>query len=159
MSSQKTLVTLQKNLESFKMGILIFIIVAIVIVGGIWLYQSLIEGYSSGSTYARLGESYDTQLFSPCVSKRCPGGPYTFTSNPYLQSLCQGVSNEEMSQVACGKGFHGRPVHFDYSGFNKSESPISALRKNMNKCSKNLQYGAWDNALCDTPSPTSLCVL
>jgi hypothetical protein len=135
-------------------GIWIFIVVVIVLVGGIWFYQSF-EGFP----YAQLGGSYNTQLFSPCVSKRCAGGPYMYTSNPYLQSLCQGVSNEELAQVACGKGFHGRPVHFDYSGLSESVSPVTALSKNMNKCAKKLQYGAWGNALCDTPSTTSLCVL
>jgi len=134
-------------------GIMIFIVVVILLIGGIWLYQTLvIEGFP----YAQLGGSYNTQLFSPCVSKRCAGGPYMYTSNPYLQALCQGVSNEELAQVACGKGFHGRPVHFDYSGLSES---IPVLSKDLKKCGKNLQYGAWGNALCDTPSTTSLCVL
>ena len=161
----------QKNPSQIKMdnGILIFIVVVIILVGGIWLYQTLVEGYAnSGFPYAQLGGSYNTQLFSPCVSKRCAGGPYMYTSNPYLQSLCQGVSNEELAQVACGKGFHGRPVHFDYSGLSESvnvgpsinvSAPIPTLSKNLEKCGKNLQYGAWGNALCNTPSTTSLCVL
>lgn len=144
-------------------GIWIFIVVVIILIGGFWLYQT-IEGYSNGFAYAQLGGSYNTQLFSPCVSKRCAGGPYMYTSNPYLQTLCQGVSNEELAQVACGKGFHGRPVHFDYSGLSESvpmkvSAPIPVLSKNMEKCGKDLQYGAWGNALCNTPSTTSLCVL
>lgn len=162
--------SLEKS-ESIKMdnGIWLFIVVVIILVGGIWLYQTLVEGYAnSGFPYAQLGGSYNTQLFSPCVSKRCAGGPYMYTSNPYLQSLCQGVSNEELAQVACGKGFHGRPVHFDYSGLSESvnvgpsvkvSAPIPTLSKNLEKCGKNLQYGAWGNALCNTPSTTSLCVL
>jgi len=162
--------SLEKS-ESIKMdnGIWIFIVVVIILVGGIWLYQTLIEGYANGGfPYAQLGGSYNTQLFSPCVSKRCAGGPYMYTSNPYLQSLCQGVSNEELAQVACGKGFHGRPVHFDYSGLSESvnvgpsiniSAPIPTLSKNLEKCGKDLQYGAWGNALCNTPSTTSLCVL
>lgn len=97
------------------------------------------ESFNSDFAYARLGDGYSTsQLFSPGVSKRCAGGPYMYTSNPYLQAACQGVSNEEMAQVACGKGFNGRPVHFDYSS---------------------LSDGAWDNALCNSKSPSSLCVL
>ncbi len=149
-------------------GIWIFMVVVIVLVVGIWLYQTLIEGYiNPGFPYAQLGGTYNTQLFSPCVSKRCAGGPYMYTSNPYLQSLCQGVSNTELAQVACGKGFHGRPVHFDYSGLSESVSPssfsvnapIPTLSKNLEKCGKNLQHGAWGNALCNTPSTTSLCVL
>ncbi|MGL5962305.1 MAG: hypothetical protein ACRCZ0_10190 [Cetobacterium sp.] len=70
-----------------------------------------------------------------------------YTSNPYLQAICQGsgyptgsagIPNDELAQVACGKAFHGRPVHFDYTS---------------------LSDGAWDNALCNTPSSSSLCVL
>ena len=128
-----------------------FIIIIIIVIGSIWIYQYInndkppqpvpIEGYvgiNNGFPYAKLGGGYNSQLFSPCVSKRCAGGPYMYTSNPYLQAVCQGVSNEELAQVACGKAFHGRPVHFDYSS---------------------LSDGAWDNALCNTPSTSSLCVL
>jgi hypothetical protein len=146
-------------------GIWMFIVIIIVLIAGIWLYQTFVEGYmQSGFPYAQLGGSYNTHLFSPCFSKRCSGGPYMYTSNPYLQALCQGVSNEELAQVACGKGFHGRPVHFDYSSLSESQSnPISSfankLSESLNNCAKNLEYGAWDNALCDTPSTTSLCVL
>lgn len=117
------------------------IIVIITVLFGVFLlYQkNMSEGYvHAGTHYARLGGGYNTQLFSPCVSKRCAGGPYMYTSNPYLQAICQGVTNEELAQVACGKAFHGRPVHFDYSS---------------------LSNGAWDNALCNTPSTSSLCVL
>jgi hypothetical protein len=156
------LVKFHKNLSQSKMdnGILIFIIVGVILFSGIWLCQNF-ENFP----YAQLGGSYNTQLFSPCVSKRCAGGPYMYTSNPYLQSLCQGVSNEELAQVACGKGFHGRPVHFDYSGLSENvtplnvNAPIPVLSKNLKKCGKDLQYGAWGNALCNTPSTTSLCVL
>ena len=157
-------------------NIWIFIIVVSIILIGIFLYTRSQENYSNNLAYARLGGSYNTQLFSPCVSKRCAGGPYMYTSNPYLQSLCQGVTNEELAQVACGKGFHGRPVHFDYSSLSESipmkmeintpknssmkvSAPIPTLSENLKKCSKDLQYGAWGNALCETPSTTSLCVL
>lgn len=91
-----------------------------------------------GSSYAKLGGGYNTQLFSPCISKRCAGGPYMFTSDPYMQALCQGVTNSDLAQKACGKAFHGRPVHFDFTS---------------------LSNGAWDNALCNTSSPSSLCTL
>lgn len=142
-------------------GIWIFIIVVVTLAFGVWVYQSM-EAFSNGFPYAQLGGTYNTQLFSPCVSKRCAGGPYMYTSNPYLQSLCQGVTNEELAQVACGKGFHGRPVHFDYSSLSESipvSAPIPTMSRNLEKCGKNLQYGAWGNALCDTPSTSSLCVL
>ena len=129
-----------------KNGIIIFSVIIVGVIGGIWLYQNMSkkEGYygygnvDNGIPYARLGGGYNTQLFSPCVSKRCAGGPYMYTSNPYLQAACQGVSNEELAQVACGKAFHGRPVHFDYTS---------------------LSDGAWDNALCNSPGSCSLCVL
>lgn len=125
-----------------KNGIKMFLIIILAVVGGTWLYQSMTKekyiGINNGFPYAKLGGGYNTQLFSPCVSKRCAGGPYMYTSNPYLQAVCQGVSNEELAQVACGKGFNGRPVHFDYTS---------------------LSDGAWDNALCNTPSVSSLCVL
>jgi hypothetical protein len=118
----------------------IIVVVVSIVVVGFWMYQYMtVENYvQNGFPYARLGGGYNTQLFSPCVSKRCAGGPYMYTSNPYLQAVCQGVTNEELAQVACGKAFHGRPVHFDYSS---------------------LSDDAWDNALCNTPSSASLCVL
>lgn len=137
-------------------GILIFIIVVILLSSGVWLYQTYAEGYANNFSYARLGGSYNTQLFSPCMSKRCAGGPYMYTSNPYLQAMCQGVSNEDLARVSCGKGFRGKPVHLDYSGLSESTSTAS---RSMDKCLKGSQYGAWGNALCDTPSTTSLCVL
>lgn len=88
--------------------------------------------------YAKLGGGYNTQLFSPCISRRCAGGPYMFTSDPYMQAVCQGVTNSDLAQKACGKAFHGQPVHFDYTS---------------------LSNGAWDNALCNTTTPSALCVL
>jgi hypothetical protein len=130
-----------------KNGIAMFLLIIIIALGGVWFYQYTLQktpvtesyfGINNGFPYARLGGGYNTQLFSPCISKRCAGGPYMYTSNPYLQAVCQGVSNEELAQVACGKAFHGRPVHFDYTS---------------------LSDGAWDNALCNTPASSSLCVL
>lgn len=129
-----------------KNGITMFLMVIFVTLGGLWVYQnnfsnpkeSYLGSIYSGFPYARLGGGYNTQLFSPTISKRCAGGPYMYTSNPYLQAICQGMPNEELAQVACGKAFHGRPVHFDYTS---------------------LSDGAWDNALCNTPLSTSLCVL
>ncbi len=136
-------------------GIWMFIVVVIILVGGIWLYQMLTsEGYvQNGFPYAKLGGGYNTQLFSPCVSKRCVGGPYMYSSNPYLQSACQGVSNSELAQVACGKGFSGRPVKFDYSSLASPGGTLSP--SNL----ASLANGAWGNALCNSPDSTSLCVL
>ena len=127
----------------------IFMLVVVSFAAGIWLYQSLPEGYTH-FPYAQLGKSYNPQLFSPCVSKRCAGGPYMYTSNPYLQALCQGASNEQLAQAGCIPGLQGAPAQkLAYSA--AGESPCAE--------NENLQYGAWSNALCDTPSATSLCVL
>jgi hypothetical protein len=117
-----------------KNGMVLFIILIVAIFVYIWMRQK--EDF--GSSYARLGGGYNTQLFSPCISKRCAGGPYMFTSDPYMQALCQGVTNSDLAQKACGKAFHGKPVHFDFTS---------------------LSNGAWDNALCNTSSPSSLCTL
>lgn len=129
--------------------------VIVVLLLGIRLYQLLVEENftSSGAPYARLGDSYNSQLFSPCLAKRCAGGPYMYSSNPYLQSVCQGVTNEEIGKVACGTGFHGKPTRFDYSGLGE------ASKSRITQCADKLQHGAWGNALCDASSPTSICEL
>ena len=133
-------------------GIWIFMLVVVSLVVGIWLYQTLAEGYTSDFPYAQLGKSYNPQLFSPCVSKRCAGGPYMYTSNPYLQALCEGASNEELAQANCSTGLQGKPAQkFDYSAIGACGATTTSTDDN--------QYGAWSNALCDTPSTTSLCVL
>ena len=116
-------------------GIIIFILILVILVY-MWMCQ---KKEDFGSSYAKLGGGYNTQLFSPCVSKRCAGGPYMFTSDPYMQAVCQGVANSDLAQMACGKGFTGgSPVKFDYTS---------------------LSNGAWDNALCNMGSPSSLCRL
>lgn len=102
--------------------------------------SSQTDGYVSGypTSYVRAGREYTNPLFSPCVSKRCAGGPYMYSSNPYLRAVCRGVKNEDLAQMACGKAFHGQPAHFDYSA---------------------LSDGAWSNALCHTPTRKGLCRL
>lgn len=131
-------------------GIKMFLLIVLAVAGGTWLYQSMAFGpqaltkekyigsIDNGFPYARLGGGYNTQLFSPCISKRCAGGPYMYTSNPYLQAVCQGISGNELARETCGRGFNGKPIKFDYTS---------------------LSDGAWDNALCNTPSVSSLCVL
>lgn len=120
-----------------KNGMILFIILIVVLLVYIWIRQDH-EKENFGSSYARLGGGYNTQLFSPCKTKRCAGGPYMFTSDPYMQALCQGVTNADLAQNACGKAFHGRPVHFDFTS---------------------LSNAAWDNALCSASSPSSICTL
>ncbi len=76
-----------------------------------------------------------------------------YTSNPYLQALCEGVSNEELAQANCSTGLQGKPAQkFNYSA-------IGACGDVNQYGADDNQYGAWSNALCDTPSTTSLCVL
>jgi hypothetical protein len=131
-------------MDILKNNVVIFAVVVISVLTLIWGFQG-VDGYTDlSSHYARLGDGYNSQLFSPCVSKRCSGGPYMYTDNPYLQSVC---ATESSAQCAsCGRGFkHGPPVKFEYS---------------------NLSNGAWDNVLCNKstgscglPHTTSLCVL
>ena len=118
---------------------IILIIIVIVIIVAIFSMRQSSEGFGYPTSYEKLGCGYNSPLFSPMVAKRCSGGPYMYTSNPYLKAVCEGVSNSELAQVSCGKAFHGRPVHFQYS---------------------QLSDGAWSNALCNCSSkPTSLCTL
>lgn len=122
--------------------IILFVVIIVIIFGAVW-YSNQSEGYSGypgfPSHYSQLGCGYNSPLFSPLVAKRCSGGPYMYSSNPYLKAICEGVSNSELAQVSCGKAFHGRPAHFDYSA---------------------LSNGAWSNALCNCNNSTSaLCTL
>lgn len=121
---------------------IILLVVGAVVIGvalSYW-YQSK-DGYSMGgypTSYQTLGTQYGNPLFSPCLNKRCAGGPYMYTNNPYLQAACNSLSGKDLAQTACGKGFYGKPVHFEYSS---------------------LSNGAWSNALCNTSSPGALCAL
>ena len=114
---------------------IIFFIVVVVFVSGIWLYQTLNKK-----------EYTNTQL----------------ASNPHLQSLHQGVpqshrvdieglksvSNEEMEQVACGKGGFTDKLH---------ECPAPPLPTAQE--TRSLRLSNNNGNLCNNPSITSLCVL
>ena len=133
------------------------IIIFLVVIGVLFMLMSYWgkEYYSYPhvypTSYATLGGTYNSPLFNPTVSKRCAGGPYTYTSSPYLQAVCAGVSNSDLAQVACGKGFNGRPVKFDYSNLSQQNWGVPNF--------SSLNNGAWNNALCNTPNQSSLCVL
>lgn len=86
--------------------------------------------------YKTLGTQYTNPLFSPCIAKRCSGGPYMMTGNPHLQEICQNIPNYKLAQIACGKAFNGKPVHFDYT-------PLSDWK--------------WENERCNAPIASSLC--
>lgn len=90
------------------------------------------------TSYKRSGSEYTNPLFSPCIAKRCSGGPYMFTGNPHLQQICQSVPNHKLAQIACGKAFSGKPVHFNYT-------PLSDWK--------------WENQQCNEPPESVMCSL
>ena len=121
------------------MELLISIIVVAVIIGMVYLIP-IEEPYETGypTHYKTLGTRYTNPLFTPCLAKRCSGGPYMFSDNPRLRTACAGISSHDMAQCACGKGFKGKPVHFDYT-------PISDAK--------------WSNEMCDADIPQTICNL
>jgi len=122
--------------------IVLVIIVAILII--LLAQQSPKEKYgyvhgSNSSGYARLNGAYNTQLFFPCINQKCSGGPYMFSSNPYMIAACQKYAPNYFGQSPCGvKGQQGSPVYFDYSSLTSDN---------------------WSNKMCDAPIQTSLCSL
>jgi hypothetical protein len=123
-------------METFSSIILIVILIATVYILTILAIK---ETYVQATPhYKTLGSEYTNPLFSPCIAKRCSGGPYMFTGNPYLQQVCQSIPNYSMAQIACGKAFNGKPVHFDYT-------PLSDWN--------------WSNEMCDAPRSKVLCPL
>jgi hypothetical protein len=119
----------------------ILAVVAIVLMISL-LYMNVRERFGTISPYPTryrtLGNQYGNPLFSPCINKRCAGGPYMYTNNPYLQAACKTLTGHDLAQTACGKAFHGKPIHFEYS---------------------TLSNGAWSNTLCNTITPGALCAL
>jgi hypothetical protein len=83
----------------------------------------------------------DGFTFEVTPAKLCAGGPYMYSSNPQLKKLCSHITNQEIAQVACGPGFHGRPVHWERSTMSNDK---------------------WENNMCKNPgswNANSPCVL
>lgn len=116
------------------------IIISMIIIMIVYWWSKNSEPYFGGvGNYRTLATQYDNPLFSPCISKRCAGGPYMFTNNPYLQKACASMDPGCLACKECmAPGYNGKPVHFEYS---------------------TLSDGCWGNSLCNTQTPTSLCVL
>jgi hypothetical protein len=74
------------------------------------------EEYVSGSNtpgYFRLGDAYNTHMYSPSLAHRCAQGEYTYTSNPQLLKNCKSCN---LYTASCNnKALQGRPFQFDYS--------------------------------------------
>lgn len=66
--------------------------------------------------------------FRVTPEKLCDGGEYMLTSAPKeVQEMCAKLANRR-GDVSCNTGFHGRPVHFEYSAMSDDN---------------------WQNTLCD----------
>ena len=63
----------------------------------------------------------NNDIFKVTPAKICASGPYMRTSDPELQKLCSNYTNQDFAQISCSRGFHGRPVHWDYSEPSNSE--------------------------------------
>ena len=59
--------------------------------------------------------SKDNFLFEVTPEKLCDGGPYMYSSDPYLQQLCGQFSNKDLKRYECSHGYTGRPI--DRSGY------------------------------------------
>lgn len=101
-------------------NMLVILIIVLVIMG--WVYMSKKEGYnhfvatvSDANTpgYYRLGDAYNTHLYSPSLAYRCAQGEYTYTSNPQLLKNCKNCNSYTAS--CNNKALQGRPFVFDYS--------------------------------------------
>lgn len=117
-------------------NLLLYLTVAAAIVFVVWFVKSPAESYAE---YRTLATQYDNPLFAPCIGKRCAGGPYMFTGDPYMQAMCASMDQDCLSCKECTRaGYNGKPVQFEYSA---------------------LSNGCWGNSQCNTKDPTSLCVL
>lgn len=116
-------------------NIVLYLVIATVAIVLVW-FRTSAETYAN---YRTLATQYSNPLFSPCVSKRCAGGPYMFSSDPYMQAMCGSMDNECLSCKECTRaGYNGKPVQFEYS---------------------QLSNGCWGNSMCNTKPTSSLCVL
>ena len=116
--------------------IVLYIAVAVIAVAVVLWMMRKSEKYANFRT---LSTQYSNPLFSPCVSKRCAGGPYMFSSDPYMQAMCASMDPGCLSCKECTRaGYNGKPVQFEYS---------------------QLSNGCWGNSMCNTKPSSSLCVL
>lgn len=113
---------------------MLVVLVIIVLVIMVWVYVSKKEGYtvSGASTpgYYRLGDAYNTHLYSPSLAYRCAQGEYTYTSNPQLLKSCKSCNSYTAS--CNNKALHGRPFVFDYSD-------ITALGDKNSECNPHFE--------------------
>lgn len=80
----------------------------------------------------------DQFVFEVTPAKLCDGGPYMWSSNPELQKFCSSVSEKDIKSVSCPIGYHGRPVHFNYTPESNSK---------------------WENSRCDGEPKFNTAVL
>jgi len=119
------------------MSFIVFIVILISLLAVLFAMRSK-ENYGS---YAILGANNPygiNELFSSGNVNRCAGGPYMYSSNPYLSAVCQGINSEDVGGCRATGFNRGSNVKFQYTS---------------------LANGAWDNALCNNKCFTSLCVL
>lgn len=88
-----------------------------------------VEGYENSnsfeSEYSKLDHlEQPSKLFKVTPAKKC----CLFPNEPG----CENISQEEKDCVCCGKGFHGRPVHFEYT-------PESNINWESTRCKENNQ--------------------
>lgn len=113
-------------------NILITLLVIVLIII-IWMQMSKKEGYINGTNapgYYRLGDAYNTHIYSPSLAHRCAQGEYTYTSNPQLLKACKSCNSYTAS--CNNKALQGRPFVFDYSD-------ITTLGDKNNECNSHFE--------------------
>jgi len=110
----------------------LFILILVVL---LWRFMYKKEGYTSnGGTntlgYFRLGDAYNTHLYSPSLAYRCAQGEYTYTGNPQLLKNCKSCNSYTSS--CNNKALQGRPFVFDYSD-------ITTLGDKSNECNSHFE--------------------
>ena len=119
-------------------NIIAYIVVATLVIGALW-FMTMQKPAETYANYRTLSTQYDNPLFSPDMSKRCAGGPYMYTTDPYTKAMCQSMDQDSLACKQCTRaGFNGKPVHFEYTA---------------------LSNGCWGNSRCNEKPTTSLCVL
>lgn len=94
--------------------LLILLIIVLFIIVYMSMYKK--ELYVSGSNtsgYYRMGDAYNTHIYSPSLAYRCAQGEYTYTGNPQLLKDCKSCNSYTAS--CNNKALQGRPFMFDYS--------------------------------------------